>query len=93
MTHTNNIPRIQRLLSLPHECNRNCEEPVKGQARLRAKEENRNVTAFVPPELTCLPNPTLPLLTCLPIRAAINSRSAGKWSRLLTLTRRLSFYR
>jgi hypothetical protein len=31
--HTNNIPRIQRLLSLPHERNRNREEPVKGQAR------------------------------------------------------------
>ena len=35
MKHTNNIPRIQRFLSLPHECNRNCEEPVKGQARWR----------------------------------------------------------
>ena len=35
MKHPNNIPRIQRLLSLPHECNRNCEEPVKGQARWR----------------------------------------------------------
>jgi len=35
MKHTNNIPRIQRFLSLPHECNRDCEEPVKGQARWR----------------------------------------------------------
>ncbi len=35
MKHPNNIPRIQRLLSLPHECNRNCEEPVKGQAGWR----------------------------------------------------------
>jgi len=35
MKHTNNTPRIQRLLSLPHERNRNCEEPVKGQARWR----------------------------------------------------------
>lgn len=35
MKHPNNIPHIQRLLSLPHECNRNCEEPVKGQARWR----------------------------------------------------------
>ena len=35
MKHPNNIPRIQRLLSLPHECNRNCEEPVKGQALWR----------------------------------------------------------
>ncbi len=35
MKHTNNIPRIQRLLSLPHERDRNCEEPVKGQARWR----------------------------------------------------------
>jgi excisionase family DNA binding protein len=35
MKHTNNTPRVQRLLSLPHERNRNCEEPVKGQARLR----------------------------------------------------------
>ena len=35
MKHLNNIPRIQRFLSLPHECNRNCEEPVKGQARWR----------------------------------------------------------
>ena len=35
MKHPNNIPHIQRLLSLPHERNRNCEEPVKGQARWR----------------------------------------------------------
>jgi hypothetical protein len=35
MKHTNNTPSIQRLLSLPHERNRNCEEPVKGQARWR----------------------------------------------------------
>jgi hypothetical protein len=35
MKHANNIPRIQRLLSLPHERNRICEEPVKGQARWR----------------------------------------------------------
>jgi hypothetical protein len=35
MKHPNNILRIQRLLSLPHERNRNCEEPVKGQARCR----------------------------------------------------------
>ena len=35
MKRTNNIPRIQRLLSLPHGRNRNCEEPVKGQARWR----------------------------------------------------------
>ena len=35
MKHPNNIPRIQRLLSLPLERNRNCEEPVKGQARWR----------------------------------------------------------
>ena len=35
MKHPNNIPRIQRLLSLPHERDRNCEEPVKGQARWR----------------------------------------------------------
>jgi hypothetical protein len=35
MKHPDKIPRIQRLLSLPHECNRNCEEPVKGQARWR----------------------------------------------------------
>jgi len=35
MKRTNNIPRIQRLLSLPHERNRNCEEPVKGRARWR----------------------------------------------------------
>ena len=33
MKHANNIPRIQCLLSLPRERNRNCEEPVKGQAR------------------------------------------------------------
>jgi len=35
MKHTNNIQRIRRLLSLPHERNQNCEEPVKGQARSR----------------------------------------------------------
>ena len=35
MKHPNNIPQIQRLLSLPHERKRNCEEPVKGQARWR----------------------------------------------------------
>jgi excisionase family DNA binding protein len=35
MKHPNKIPRIQRLLSLPLERNRNCEEPVKGQARWR----------------------------------------------------------
>lgn len=35
MKHTNNIPCIQHLLSLPRERNRNCEEPVKGQARSR----------------------------------------------------------
>ena len=35
MKHPNNIPRIQRLLSLPRERNRNCEEPVKGHARWR----------------------------------------------------------
>ncbi len=35
MKHTNNSPRIQRFPSLPQECNRNCEEPVKGQARWR----------------------------------------------------------
>jgi hypothetical protein len=35
MKHPNNIPRIQHLLSLPPERNRNCEEPVKGQARWR----------------------------------------------------------
>jgi hypothetical protein len=33
MKHANNIPRIQPLLSLPQERNRNCEEPIKGQAR------------------------------------------------------------
>jgi hypothetical protein len=33
MKHTNNISSIRGLLSLPHERNRNCEEPVKGQAR------------------------------------------------------------
>jgi len=35
MKHTNNAPRIQCLLSLPREQNRNCEEPVKGHARWR----------------------------------------------------------
>jgi hypothetical protein len=35
MKHANNIPRIQRLLSLPRERNRNFEEPIKGQARWR----------------------------------------------------------
>ena len=35
MKRTNNIPSIQRLLLLPPERNRNCEEPVKGQARWR----------------------------------------------------------
>jgi hypothetical protein len=35
MKHTNNIPCIQHLLSFPRERNRNCEEPVKGQARWR----------------------------------------------------------
>jgi len=35
MKHPNSIPRIQRLLSLPRERDRNCEEPVKGQARWR----------------------------------------------------------
>jgi excisionase family DNA binding protein len=35
MKHPNKIPRIQRLLSLPLERNRNCEEPVKGHARWR----------------------------------------------------------
>jgi hypothetical protein len=31
----NHIPRIRHFLSLPKERNRNCEEPVKGQARWR----------------------------------------------------------
>jgi hypothetical protein len=35
MKRTNNSPSIQCLLSLPRERNQNCEEPVKGQARLR----------------------------------------------------------
>src|SRR5712692_3183340 len=35
MKHANAIPNIQHLLSLRHERNRNCEEPVKGQARSR----------------------------------------------------------
>jgi hypothetical protein len=35
MKRTKNAPSIQRLLSLPRERNRNCEEPVKGQARWR----------------------------------------------------------
>ena len=35
MKHANAIPGIQHLLSLPHGRNRNCEEPVKGQARSR----------------------------------------------------------
>ena len=35
MKHANNILRIQRLLSLPHERNRSCEEPVKRLARWR----------------------------------------------------------
>jgi hypothetical protein len=35
MKDPNKIPRIQCLLSLPLERNRNCEEPVKGQARWR----------------------------------------------------------
>ncbi len=35
MKHPNKNPCIQRLLSLPQERNRNCEEPVKGQARWR----------------------------------------------------------
>jgi excisionase family DNA binding protein len=35
MKHTNNISCTPHLLSLPHERNRNCEEPVKGQARSR----------------------------------------------------------
>jgi hypothetical protein len=60
---------------------------------MEAKEENRNVTAFVAPESTCVPNPSLPLLTRLPTKAAINPQSAAKWSLLLTLTRLLSFYR
>jgi hypothetical protein len=35
MKHTNNTPSTRFLLSLPREQNRNCEEPVKGHARLR----------------------------------------------------------
>ena len=35
MKHANNILRIQRLLSLPHERNRKCEEHVKGLALWR----------------------------------------------------------
>jgi hypothetical protein len=35
MKHINIIPRVQFLLSLPRERNRNCEEPVKGQSRWR----------------------------------------------------------
>ncbi len=35
MKHVTNIASIERLLSLPHALNRNCEEPVKGQARWR----------------------------------------------------------
>ena len=35
MKHTNKAHRIQFLLSLPREQNRNCEEPVKGHARWR----------------------------------------------------------
>jgi hypothetical protein len=57
---------------------------------MEAKEENRNITAFVVPESTCVPNPSL---TRLPTKAAINPQSAAKWSLLLTLTRLLSFYR
>ena len=35
MRRTNHIPRIRHFLSLPQERNRNCAEPVKGQARWR----------------------------------------------------------
>ena len=35
MRRANHIPRIRYFLSLPQERNRNCEEPVKGQARWR----------------------------------------------------------
>lgn len=35
MKPANHTPSIECLLSLPQERNRNCEEPVKGQARWR----------------------------------------------------------
>ena len=35
MRRTNHIPRTRHFLSLPSARNRNCEEPVKGQARWR----------------------------------------------------------
>ncbi len=35
MRRGNHILRIRHFLSLPQERNRNCEEPVKGQARWR----------------------------------------------------------
>jgi hypothetical protein len=60
---------------------------------MEAKEENRNFPAFIPPESTCVPNPSLPLLTYVPVKATINSESAARLSRLLMPTLRLSFYR